>query len=412
MITGPKAASLPLEGIRVMDVTHIVAGPFCSMILADMGAEVIKIERPGVGERGRGNGPFIHNEAGESISARYLGLNRNKKSVALDLRDPRCKAAFERMVKESDILLDNWGPGALRRLGLGYDVLKQLNPALIYTSLTGYGDPEGPAPGPYSNWPANNPCVQGMGGWMAVTGEPGGGPQMVGDNIGDSVPGVWTALGIMMALEKRHRTGEGAFVDMSMYDCMTAHTTSTMPFYQATGTPAGRERGNMLSAQLALMAKDGWVVLAGAGGPEKWKDLWRLMDREDLIEDERYLGVGVSGDFYLNSFVPALEGWTIERTKAEVTSQLIEIGYSMGIVQDTADLDKCPHLEARGMFVNGGDNVGGIFRTVNTPIKFADGAETPNIAPPLLGANNEEILCSIGGVSREELDSMQSDGVI
>ena len=412
MITEPKAASLPLEGIRVMDVTHIVAGPFCSMILADMGAEVIKIERPGVGERGRGNGPFIHNEAGESISARYLGLNRNKKSVALDLRDPRCKAAFERMVKESDILLDNWGPGALRRLGLAYDVLKQLNPALIYTSLTGYGDPEGPAPGPYSNWPANNPCVQGMGGWMAVTGEPGGGPQMVGDNIGDSVPGVWTALGIMMALEKRHRTGEGAFVDMSMYDCMTAHTTSTMPFYQATGTPAGRERGNMLSAQLALMAKDGWVVLAGAGGPEKWKDLWRLMDREDLIEDERYLGVGVSGDFYLNSFVPALEGWTMERTKAEVTSQLIEIGYSMGIVQDTADLDKCPHLEARGMFVNGGDNLGGIFRTVNTPIKFADGAETPNIAPPLLGANNEEILCSIGGVSREELDSMQSDGVI
>ena len=412
MITGPKAASLPLEGIRVMDVTHIVAGPFCSMILADMGAEVIKIERPGVGERGRGNGPFIHNEAGESISARYLGLNRNKKSVALDLRDPRCKAAFERMVKESDILLDNWGPGALRRLGLGYDVLKQLNPALIYTSLTGYGDPDGPAPGPYSNWPANNPCVQGMGGWMAVTGEPGGGPQMVGDNIGDSVPGVWTALGIMMALEKRHRTGEGAFVDMSMYDCMTAHTTSTMPFYQATGTPAGRERGNMLSAQLALMAKDGWVVLAGAGGPEKWKDLWRLMDREDLIGDERYLGVGVSGDFYLNSFVPALEGWTMQRTKAEVTSQLIDIGYSMGIVQDTADLDKCTHLEARGMFVNGGDNLGGIFRTVNTPIKFADGAETPNIAPPLLGANNEEILCSIGGVSREELDSMQSDGVI
>ena len=412
MITEPKAASLPLEGIRVMDVTHIVAGPFCSMILADMGAEVIKIERPGVGERGRGNGPFIHNEAGQSISARYLGLNRNKKSVALDLRDPRCKAAFERMVKESDILLDNWGPGALRRLGLSYDVLKQLNPALIYTSLTGYGDPEGPAPGPYSNWPANNPCVHGMGGWMAVTGEPGGGPQMVGDNIGDSVPGVWTALGIMMALEKRHHTGEGAFVDMSMYDCMAAHTTSTMPFYQATGTPAGRERGNMLSAQLALRAKDGWVVLAGAGGPEKWKDLWRLMDREDLIGDERYLGVGVSGDFYLNSFVPALEGWTMQRTKAEVTSQLIDIGYSMGIVQDTADLDKCTHLEARGMFVNGGDNLGGIFRTVNTPIKFADGAETPNIAPPLLGANNEEILCSIGGVSREELDLMQSDGVI
>ena len=209
--------------------------------------------------------------------------------------------------------------------------MKELNPALIYTSLTGYGDPEGPAPGPYSDWPANNPCVQGMGGWMAVTGAPDGAPQMVGDNIGDSVPGVWTALGIMMALEARHRTGEGAFVDMAMYDCMAAHMTSTMPFYQATGAAAGRDRGNMLSAQLALRAKDGWVVLAGAGGPEKWKVLWRFMEREDLIEDERFLGVGVSGDFYMNNFVPELESWTLQRTKSEVVTQLTEIGYSMGI---------------------------------------------------------------------------------
>jgi crotonobetainyl-CoA:carnitine CoA-transferase CaiB-like acyl-CoA transferase len=395
-----------------MDVTHIVAGPFCSMILGDMGAEVIKIERPVDGERGRGNGPFIDGPDGGRVSARYLGLNRNKKSITLDLRDQRCKAAFERMVKESDILLDNWGPGALRRLGLGYDVLKELNPTLIYVSITGYGDPEGPAPGPYSDWPANNPCVQGMGGWMAVTGEADGAPQMVGDNIGDSVPGVWSALGVMMALEARHRTGEGAFVDMAMYDCMATHMTSTMPFYQATGQVAGRERSNMLSAQLALKAKDGYVVLAGAGGPEKWKTLWRYMDREDLIDDERFLGVGVSGDFYMNNYVPELEAWTSSRTKEDVANQLTGIGYSMGIVQDQKDLDECPHLEARGMFVNGGDNLGGIFRTVNTPIKFAGGPDNPNIEPPFLGASNEEILCSIGGVSQDELEQMQSDGVI
>ena len=412
MTTGPSTPLLPLEGIRIMDVTHIVAGPFCSMILGDMGAEVIKIERPGDGERGRGNGPFIDGPDGGRVSARYLGLNRNKKSITLDLRDPRCKAAFERMVKESDILLDNWGPGALGRLGLGYDVLKELNPKLIYCSITGYGDPDGPAPGPYSNWPANNPCVQGMGGWMAVTGEPGGAPQMVGDNIGDSVPGVWSALGVMMALEARHRTGEGAFVDMAMYDCMATHMTSTMPFYQATGTIAGRERSNMLSAQLALKVKDGYVVLAGAGGPEKWKTLWRFMDREDLIDDDRFLGISVSGDFYMNNFVPELEAWTSSRTKEEVAEQLTGIGYSMGIVQDQKDLDECPHLEARGMFVNGGDNLGGIFRTVNTPIKFAGGPDNPNIEPPFLGANNDEILRSIGGVSAEELEQMQTDGVI
>ncbi|MDA0263445.1 MAG: CoA transferase, partial [Chloroflexi bacterium] len=243
-------------------------------------------------------------------------------------------------------------------------------------------------------------------------GAQGGVPQMVGDNIGDSVPGVWTALGIMMALEARHKTGEGAFVDMAMYDCMVAHTTSTMPYYQATGKVADLNRGNMISAQLALRAKDGYVVLAGAGGPDKWKDLWRLMGRDDLIEDERFLGVGVSGDFYMNSFVPELERWTLERTKAEVTQQLIGIGYSMGMVQNQADLDQCPHLEARGMFINGGNDMGGIFRTVNTPIKFAGGAQTPNVQPPLLGANNEDILCSIGGISPEELKQMQSDGVI
>ena len=414
-LSANESISLPLEGLRVLDVTHIVAGPFCSMILADMGAEVIKIERPGAGERGRSNGPFIDGPEGQRVSARYLGLNRNKKSVTIDLRDPRCKQAFERMVAESDVLLDNWGPGALRRLGLGYDRLREINPRIIYASLTGYGDPEGPAPGPYSHWPANNPCVQGMGGWMTVTGGPPGeygdqGPQMVGDNIGDSVPGVWTALAIMMALESRHRTGQGQYIDMAMYDCMVAHMTSTMPFYQATGQVAGRERGNMLSAQLALQAKDGYVVLAGAGGAEKWKDLWRLIGREDLIEDPRYLGEGISGEFYMNHFVPAIEEWTKERPKAEVTQRLIEIGYSMGMVQDQADLDDCPHLEARGMFINGGNDMGGIFRTVNTPIHLAGAPETPNHQPPLLGEHNAEVLCDIGGLTAEELAELAGEG--
>jgi crotonobetainyl-CoA:carnitine CoA-transferase CaiB-like acyl-CoA transferase len=193
---------------------------------------------------------------------------------------------------------------------------------------------------------------------------------------------------------------------------MVAHMTSTMPFYQATGQVVGRERGNMLSAQLALQAKDGYVVLAGAGGAEKWKALWRLIGREDLIEDPRYLGEGISGEFYMNHFVPAIEEWTKERPKAEVTQRLIEIGYSMGMVQDQADLDRCPHLEARGMFINGGNNMGGIFRTVNTPIKIAGSPGSPNRQPPLLGENNAEILCSIGGLSREELAKLQAEGAV
>jgi len=266
MTAQPESAPLPLEGLRVLDVTHIVAGPFCSMILADMGAEVIKIERPGAGERGRSNGPFIDGADGQRVSSRYLGLNRNKKSVTLDLRDSRCRQAFERMAAQSDVLLDNWGPGALRRLGLGYDRLREINPGIIYASLTGYGDPEGPAPGPYSHWPANNPCVQGMGGWMTVTGGPpnqwgDSGPQMVGDNIGDSVPGLWTALGIMLALESRRRTGQGQYLDMAMYDCMVAHTQHNAVL--SSHRPRSGPRAGQYAKRPAMPASQRWLRSAG-----------------------------------------------------------------------------------------------------------------------------------------------------
>ena len=402
----------PLDGLRVLDATHIVAGPFCAMLLADMGAEVIKIERTKVGERARLNDPFVQSEDGRRVSARFLAINRNKKSVTLDLRQPRGKEIFENLVKASDVLLDNWGPGALQRLNLGFDHLRQLNPGLIYASITGFGDSDG-LRGPYSDWPANNPCVQGMGGWMEITGAPDGPPQMVGDNIGDSVPGVWTALGIMLALEQRRKTGRGQHLDMAMYDCMVAHTTSIMPFYQATGQVTTRARENMITAQLALKAKDGYAVLAGSGGGGgKWEGLWRLVGREDLIADRRYLGEGISGQFYFDHIVPAIEEWSQHIPKLEIAQKLIELGFSMGIVQDAADLDNCPHLAARKMFVDSGDSLGGPFRTVNNPIRLTESPDTPAIAPPLLGEHNREILCGIGGVTDDELALLEREGVV
>ena len=412
MTTNQSAAPRPLEGLRVLDATHIVAGPYCAMILADMGAEVIKIERTRVGERARLNEPFVESGDGRKASARFLAINRNKKSITLDLRNARGKEIFESMIKESDVLLDNWGPGALRRLGFGFDRLRELNPRLIYASITGYGDSDG-LRGPYSDWPANNPCVQGMGGWMEITGAPDGPPQMVGDNIGDSVPGVWTALGIMMALESRRKTGLGQHLDMAMYDCMVAHTTSIMPFYQASGQVTTRARENMITAQLALKAADGYAVLAGSGGGGgKWEGLWTLIGREDLIEDRRYLGEGVSGEFYFNFIVPAIEEWSQHVPKLEIAQKLIELGFSMGVVQDAADLDQCPHLATRKMFVESGDSLGGPFRTVNNPIRLTESPDTAANAPPLLGEHNEEVLCSIGGVSAEELGRLMEEGVV
>ena len=412
MTTNNSGTPRPLDGLRVLDATHIVAGPFCAMLLADMGAEVIKIERTKVGERARLNDPFVQSDDGRRVSARFLAINRNKKSVTLDLRQPRGKAIFENLVKASDVLLDNWGPGALQRLNLGFDHLRQLNPGLIYASITGFGDSDG-LRGPYSDWPANNPCVQGMGGWMEITGAPDGPPQMVGDNIGDSVPGVWTALGIMLALEQRRKTGRGQHLDMAMYDCMVAHTTSIMPFYQATGQVTTRARENMITAQLALKAKDGYAVLAGSGGGGgKWEGLWRLVGREDLIADRRYLGEGISGQFYFDHIVPAIEEWSQHIPKLEIAQKLIELGFSMGIVQDAADLDNCPHLAARKMFVDSGDSLGGSFRTVNNPIRLTESPDTPAAAPPLLGEHNREILCGIGGVADDELALLEREGVV
>ena len=408
--TTPGLQPLPLQGLRVLDATHIVAGPYCAMILADMGAEVIKLERPGVGDRARLNDPWVDGPDGGQVSARYLGVNRNKKSVALDLRDPVAKRAFTNLVAVSDVLLDNWGPGAMERLGFGYDRLAEINPGIIYASITGYGDSDG-LRGPYSNWPANNPCVQGMGGWMAMTGAPESGPQMVGDNVGDSVPGVWTALGVMLALESRRKTGLGQHVDMAMYDCMVAHTTSSMPLYQSTGQVTTTARENMFSAQLALRASDGYVVLAGAGdADDKWRAMWNLAGRPELADDPRYLGRGVTGQFYFSDIVPAIEEWSQHIPKRELNQQLLDCGFSMGIVQDAADLDGCEHLAVRNMFIDSGDTYGRPFRTVNTPVQLTGCIDTPANPPPTLGQHNRDVLCSIGGLTDEEMDRLVAEG--
>ena len=406
----PQLQPLPLEGLRVLDATHIVAGPFCAMILADMGAEVIKIERPGRGDQARLNHPFIEGPDGSQVSARYLGVNRNKKSVSLDLRDPIAQRAFENMLRVSDVLLDNWGPGAMGRLGYPYARLSAINPGLVYASISGYGDSDGRR-GPYSDWPANNPCVQGMGGWMATTGTPESGPQMVGDNMGDSVPAVWTALGVMLALESRRKTGLGQHVDMAMYDCMVAHTTSSMPLYQTNGQITTTARENMFSAQLTLRASDGYVVLAGAGNADdKWRAMWDLIGRPELAEDPRYLGRDVSGPFYFSHIVPAIEEWSQHIPKRELNQHLLDCGFSMGIVQDSADLDNCPHLEARNMFIDSGDTYGGPFRTVNTPIQLTGCVDTPANPPPTLGQDNRDILCDIGGLTPAELTQLEAEG--
>ena len=425
---------LPLEGVRVLDTTHIVAGPFCSMLLGDAGAEVIKIERPGTGERGRRTRPFLYSEhraepgegqavqsslissvekhdSGQRVSSRFLSVNRNKRSITLDLRHPRGKAIFEELVMISDVVLDNFGPGAMKRLGLDYHRLSSINPSIIYASITGYGDSDA-LRGPYSSWAANNPCAQGMAGWMEITGEPDGPPQMVGENIGDTVPGVWTAYGILLALESRRKTGLGQHVDMSMYDCMVAHNTSTIPVYQVTGQSPGRNREDMVQAQLTLKARDGYVILAGAGDEEKWVALWKLIGREELIQDPRYLGRDVTGLFFMNEVQPALEEWTVDMSKWELTQTLLDLGFSAAMVQNAEDMMNCPHLKARNMWTEFDHPIGGRFIVPSNPVKLSRVGEEPPSRPPLLGEHNKEVLCGLLGLSQKELEDIEAEGVV
>ena len=411
MVSTGEKLPLPLEGIRVLDATHIVAGPFCSMILADMGAEVIKIERPGTGDQARDRAPFIEAKDGRRISSRFLGVNRNKKSVSIDLRNPRCKSAFEELVRNSDVLVDNWGSGAFRRLGLGYDHLSGINPGLVYASITGYGDSDGLS-GPYSNRPANNLAIQAMSGWMEITGDPDGPPQSVGDNIGDSIPGVWTALGIVLALETRRKSGRGQYVDMAMYECMVSHIESNMNFFQATGANPARSIDRLATAGITFKAKDGYVVLAGVRTEARMRELWKVVGREDLLEgDARYLaGPGMDGQIYHDHIIPAIEGWSSQVPKFQVAAALTEIGFSMGVTQTMADLDQCPQLEARQMFVDTGDTLGGTFRGVKTPTRLTACVDSPEGTPPMLGEHNSEILCSLGGMTLEEVAALEAEG--
>jgi formyl-CoA transferase len=223
---------------------------------------------------------------------------------------------------------------------------------------------------------------------------------------------VWTALGIVLALESRRKTGLGQYVDMAMYECLVTHTISQMNIFQTTGENPGRSRDRLTTAGLTFKAKDGYVVMAGVRSEERLRAMWKLVGREELMEDPRYLGKGADGDFWFQNVIPAIEGWSQQLSKWEVAEKLTGIGLSMGVAQTIADLDQCPHLEARQMFVDTGDTMDGQFRSLKTPIRLTGCADPPAETPPELGEHNQAILCSLGGLTPEELAELESQGVV
>lgn len=396
--------SQALAGIRVVDLTNNQAGPSCGQILAWLGADVIKVEEPEKGDIAR----HTVKDRPDTDSLFFLSFNANKRSLTLNLKDARGQDVFRDLLKTADVLLENFGPGVIERLGFGYPVLRALNPRLVFASIKGFG-----SYGPYSHYKSYEPIAQAMGGAMSVTGFPDGPPTYVWPSIGDSGTGMHCVIGILAALMQRHATGEGQQVEVSMQDAVVNLMRVSLRDHQRFGTPMGRT-GNQLGSGVP-----GTTFRCAPGGPndyvfifvqqQMWLPLVRAIGRADLIGDARY--DTAEARWTHRAEVDALvEAWTCERPKHEVMKILGEAGVPCGAVLDTGEVINDPHLRARDMIVEVEHPVRGTYITVGNPIKLS--ASPTTIGPsPLLGEHRHEILTELG-YSDADIAALAKDGAI
>ena len=394
--------SQALSGIRVVDLTNNQAGPSCGQMLAWLGADVIKVEEPGRGDIAR----HTLKDRPDADSLFYLSFNANKRSLPLDLKHPRGKEVLRRLLATADVLLENFGPGALDRLGFGYAAVKALNSRLVYASIKGFG-----SYGPYAHYKSYEPIAQAMGGAMSVTGVPDGPPTYMWPSIGDSGTGMHCVIGILAALMQRHATGEGQQVEVSMQDAVLNLIRVSLRDHQRLGKSMERT-GNQLGAGVP-----GTTYRCRGGGPndyvfifaqqQMWHPLLRAMGREDLIGDPRY--ETADARWRNKTEVDALvEGWTSERSKHEVMKVLAGAGVPCGAVLDTGEVLEDPHLRARDMIVELDHPVRGRHVTVGNPIKLS--ASPAHITrAPLLGEHRRQVLAELG-YTDAEIAALEGDG--
>lgn len=377
----------PLTGVTVVDLTRVLAGPFCTMMLLDLGARVIKVERPETGDDSRQIGPFVGGR-----SAYFLSLNRGKESIALDLRDDDDRALFERILGRADVLVENFRPGAMERLGLGWEQLHARHPRLIYAATSGFGQS-----GPYAPRAAYDMVVQAMGGLMSITGQPGAPPTRVGTSIGDLAAGLFTALGIVSALHARASTGVGTFVDVSMLDCQVALLENAIARYAATGEapePLGSRHPSIAPFQ-AFASADGHVVIA-AGNDGLFASLAETLERPDLLADPRFASNPARIE-HLDALQGEIERATRTRTTAEWLERLHAAGIPCGPIQRVDEVLADPQIRARNMVVHVDDPELGAFPVAGNPIKLTGVDDPATRAPaPVLDGDRERLLRWLG----------------
>ena len=394
----------PLEGTRVLDLTHVLAGPFAAMILADLGAEVVKVEQPEIGDRSRSSGPFIDGE-----STYFMSVNRGKLGFSVDLSKASGKELFLQLVDNSDVVLENFAPGTMQRLGLDYHVLRDRNPSIIYAAISGFGQD-----GPYSSKPALDVVVQGMGGILSITGEPGGPPIRPGVSQGDITAGLFAVIGILSALQERTRSGLGQMVDIGMLDCQVTIQENAFARYFATGevpTPLGTRHPVTAPFQV-FQTSDGYITIALIEGrKERWPLLCSAIDRIDLIDDPRF-DTGWTRSQNHHELEPILAEALMKKTSQEWLEALEALGIACGPVNTIDKVAQDPQVNHREMIKEYNHSRLGKVRAVNTPVKLSRTPTGNDSSSPDLGEHTEHLLRDLLGMQEQEIASLREEEVI
>ncbi len=373
----------PLSGVTVIDLTRVLAGPYCTMVLADLGARVIKVESPSGGDDSRRFGPFINGK-----SAYFMSLNRGKESIALDLKTAADRVHFERLLATGDVLVENFRGGAMERLGYGFEDLHPRFPRLIYAAASGFGHT-----GPYRERPAYDMVVQAMGGVMSLTGHPGAPPTRVGSSIGDVTAGLFTAIGVLAALHARKASGAGMKIDVAMFDCQLAILENAIARYTASGVVPGPlgARHPSITPFDAFATADNWIVIA-AGNDALFAALAKVIGRPDLASDGRY----VTNDLrtrHAGELKAQIEAALAARSGDEWLVALEKAGVPCGPINNVAQVLADPQIAARNMVVTADDAVAGPVRMAGNPIKMSGFADPKTRAPaPDLDADRARLI--------------------
>lgn len=400
----------PLAGIRVLSFEIQVAGPYCSMMLADQGASVVKVEQPGSGDTARGGAPMLTNDAGEAQSGYFLRFNRNKRSLTLNLKTDAGREVFRELAQQSDVLIENFRPGLLAEMGLGYADLSKANPGLVYASITGFGSMDGYL-GPYSRRPAYDIVAQAMGGLMHTCGAAGGPPTWLGVALGDIASGMNAAYAIMLALFERTRTGRGQYIDVSMYDTIIGLAERSVTAYSLTGAVLERGRERFMAPWGPFECQDGWLALIVATERD-WGRFCEAIGRPDLVGHD---GAASGPDRAANMsgwLGEIVEAWFRERSTADATERLLAAGLPVGPVQDAGQIFDDPQVAARQLLIDVPDPVLGSVRLVGPAVKLS-GEPAPLTGPaPQLGQHTTEILTDMLGYSAERVAELQAEGAL